>query len=159
MLHFCKRKIIIINTIGRKFVIHLALLWWFITPKTLFSNTKHSQRCRTNFGWALPWSQYWMVFFSVTQKLEGGECCVPLSAVMSNFQTRGQNGALIMKRQFAYPVMILSKAGYSHQINHKVQQSKSSWENISWKNTKKTLKGTILEWSHEYSDCCFHLQM
>lgn len=38
-----------------------------------------------------------------------------------------------MKRQFSYAVIILNKAGYIHQINHKTKQS--SWENISWKNT------------------------
>lgn len=57
-----------------------------------------------------------------------------------------------MKRQFSYAVIILNKAGYIHQINHKTKQS--SWENISWKNTggkknknqnKKQLKGTILD--------------
>lgn len=57
-----------------------------------------------------------------------------------------------MKRQFSYAVIILNKAGYIHQINHKTKQS--SWGNISWKNTggkknknqnKKQLKGTILD--------------
>lgn len=38
-----------------------------------------------------------------------------------------------MKRQFSYAVIILNKAGYIHQINHKTKQS--SWENIRWKNT------------------------
>lgn len=37
-------------------------------------------------------------------------------------QTRDQHWALIMKRQFSYPVIILNKAGYIHQINHKIQQ-------------------------------------
>lgn len=54
-------------------------------------------------------------------------CCFPLSAVgMSSYlQTRNKNWALITKRQFP---KILNKAGYSHQINHKINKVKSSWE-------------------------------
>lgn len=52
---------------------------------------------------------------------EGGERVLFLVS-RQYLQTRDQHWALIMKRQFSYPVVILNKAGYIHQINHKIQQ-------------------------------------
>lgn len=52
---------------------------------------------------------------------ESGESAVFVSR--QYLQTRDQHWALIMKRQFSYPVIILNKAGYIHQINRKIQQS------------------------------------
>lgn len=78
------------------------------------------------------------------QKLGGGEWWFSFSAVPSN--SRPKLGSYHEKAFFFFnPVTILNKAGYIHQINHKMQQSKSSQENICWKSTKKKVKGTILE--------------
>jgi hypothetical protein len=43
---------------------------------------------------------------------------------MQKLQTRDQNWELIMRRKVSYPDVILSKAGDTHYINYKIQQSK-----------------------------------